>query len=619
MAGSSLGSDTAGIVDIRFHNTDVINSCAIYNSDFTRRETYTDPSYAIIIRGLSDTAATPIYVSYNNEYYPYEVTGGQSYSIVLDNITTVVATLGPISSIMFNNEKHEVHDARIKGVDSTPTAGSENVVTSGGVATAMSGYLPLTGGKMNTDAVVDWNIGDYGSNPKIDYNGVSMGDAHFKKDELQLVENADGRVGGLRVDDENLHGLYRSYDYTFPKKSGTIALTSDVPSTYAGSPTVGGPANKTLGIPFGNVDAGSTATEMTATVDNFPETLTDGVCAYIRNNVIASAAGWTLNINGTGALPVYASNADAGRVTTVFSAATTYLFVYNSSRVTGGCWDIYYGYDSNTNTIGHNIRTDQMSMPTTSACYRYRLLFTSADHTHFVPANASSSTNATASRTTTQTPIDPFGSIRYYGYTKAVSSGARPDADYLWEQYAITLGYSFNRTGAALALTAWKPVYIKCTPQANGSAIIDADTPFVQALPSTKDGEIYIYLGVAYNATNVELTLYHPVYYHDGTRVTNWPGVSVDDIKSSIGDIQTALDAIIGQTLISFKIDTNTYQAEEGMTWEQWVASAYNTNWFFINGSRICVGNNEVVANLNDVIVANHTYYVTASSGGGND
>jgi hypothetical protein len=24
------------------------------------------------------------------------------------------------------------------------------------------------------------------------------------------------------------------------------------------------------------------------------------------------------------------------------------LFIYNSTRVTGGCWDMYYGYDSNT-------------------------------------------------------------------------------------------------------------------------------------------------------------------------------------------------------------------------------------------------------------------------------
>ena len=321
---------------------------------------------------------------------------------------------------------------------------------------------------------------------------------------------------------------------------GVILNKPTIPSTYAGSPTAGGFANKAVAIPFGEVDATSTSTVLTATVDNFPTQLSDGVCAYVRNNAVASASGYTLNINGTGALPVYASNADATRSTTIFSAATTFLFVYNSSRVEGGCWDIYYGYNSNDNTIGYNLRTNAMSLPVTSACYRYRLLFTSADKAHFVPANASTSTNATSKRTTTQTPIDPFGSIRYYSATSAVSSGNRPSASYLWEQYSVTLGYSFNRTGAALTLTAWKPVYIKCAPQADGSAIIEEETPYVQDLPATADGKIYIYLGVATEATKVEMVFHHPVYYHDGTRVSIWPG-------PVIGDIQTALDVIIGE------------------------------------------------------------------------
>lgn len=301
-----------------------------------------------------------------------------------------------------------------------------------------------------------------------------------------------------------------------------------IPVNYAGSPTPGGFATKAVAIPFGSVDSDSTATNIKASVDNFPTTLVDGVCAYIRNDVVASASGWTLNINGTGAKPVYASNADATRTTTIFSAAVTYMFIYNSTRVAGGCWDMYYGYNANDNTIGYNLRTNTMSLPTTSACYRYRLLFTSADRTHFVPANSSTSTNATAKRTTTSTPIDPFGSIRYYGTTTAVSSGARPGAAYLWEQYSVTLGYSFNRTGAALTLTEWKPVYIKCAPQTDGSAIIDAETPYVQDLPTTADGKIYIHLGVATSATQVEVVFHHPVYYIDQNgRKRVWTGEDI--------------------------------------------------------------------------------------------
>lgn len=303
-----------------------------------------------------------------------------------------------------------------------------------------------------------------------------------------------------------------------------------VPTQYAGSPTAGGFANKAVAIPFGQVDAGSTATEITATVDNFPETLTDGVCAFVRNNAIASASGFTLNINGTGAKPVYQTLADASRVSTVFNANSTYLFVYNSTRVEGGCWDLYYGYNSNDNTIGYNLRTNGASAPPAAQkYYRYRLLFTSANNQSLVPANTSSSTSATAAKTVNQTKIDPFGVIFYYSYTSAVNAAASPNASYLWMQYnGIALGYSFNRTGEALEMTARDPVYLKCAPQSDGSAIIDANNPIVQALPTTADGKIYIFLGFAESATALTLYYWHPVYYHDGTSVRLWAGRGID-------------------------------------------------------------------------------------------
>lgn len=102
-------------------------------------------------------------------------------------------------------------------------------------------------------------------------------------------------------------------------------------------------------IPYGAVDSTSTSTAFTATVDGITE-LKDGVCVYLDNNVVASASGWTLNINGLGAKPVYFSSSDT-RTTTHFGVAVTALFVYNSSHVTGGCWDWVVGYDSNTNTL----------------------------------------------------------------------------------------------------------------------------------------------------------------------------------------------------------------------------------------------------------------------------
>ena len=274
---------------------------------------------------------------------------------------------------------------------------------------------------------------------------------------------------------------------------------------------------------YGIVDGTSTNTAFTATIPGITEYV-DGLAVMLKNGVVTSAAGFTIDINGLGAKQAYSNMAAATAESTMFNVNYTMLFIYDSTRVAGGGWILYRGYNANDNTIGYQVRTNAYSLPATDAFVRYRLLFTSPDHAHFVPANTSTSTNATGKRDTNQSAIDPFGPIVYYGTTAAVAVDARPAVGSLWQQYGVALGYSFNRTGAALTLTSWKPVYLKCAPQADCSAIIEAETPYVQDLPTTNDGKIYIFLGVAYSATNIELNISHPVYYHDGTSIRLWTG-----------------------------------------------------------------------------------------------
>lgn len=123
------------------------------------------------------------------------------------------------------------------------------------------------------------------------------------------------------------------------------ALKNYIPSTYAGSSTAGGVANKAAAIPTGSLDSTSTAKVLTATVSGITE-LSDGVAVMLKNGVISSASGCTLNINGLGAKPIYQSLAAASRVTTAWNVNYTMLFVYNSTRVSGGCWDMYYGVNT---------------------------------------------------------------------------------------------------------------------------------------------------------------------------------------------------------------------------------------------------------------------------------
>ena len=336
--------------------------------------------------------------------------------------------------------------------------------------------------------------------------------------DLSNKENVANKV--TAIDSDSTDAQYPSAKCVYDTAKDLQHSIDDKADGY----TIGHAAKMTAAIPYGECDGTSTATNFSVTVPGIRE-LVSGVCCLIRNGVITSASGCKLNVNGLGAKPIYSSMAAATAVTTAFNVSYTMLFVYDgtNTRVSGGCWVMYYGIDNNTNTIGYQVRTNSYSMPMTSVVYRYRLLFTSKDGAHFVPANNSSSTNATTNRSVCQDPIDPHGPIVYYGTTASVNQGSRPAVASLWQQYQVTLGYSFAK-GSALQMTPWAPVYLMCAPQSDGSAIIDSTTPWVQALPSTNDGKIYIFLGVAYSETAIELNIEHPVYYHDGTAIRIWTG-----------------------------------------------------------------------------------------------
>ena len=295
-------------------------------------------------------------------------------------------------------------------------------------------------------------------------------------------------------------------------------------ASYAGAPTNNGNANTANAILYGTVDSTSTSTSYTATVAGLDQ-LVDGTCVMLHNGVVTSAAGFTVNINGLGAKKCYNNMTNATQDTTIFNINYTMLFIYSTAldEGDGGFW-IYRGYNSDNNTIGYQLRTNATAMPTVTRTRYYRLLFTSADRTKWVPANTGYDNSATSKKTVSQNAIDPHGRIVYMTGTTNVNANANVGATVVWDRYTLNLGYSFNTTGAALTLTFPAPVFVKCAPQSNGSAIIDSTTPYVQALPSTADGKIYIYLGMAYSETNIELVDDHPVYWHDGTGIRIWTG-----------------------------------------------------------------------------------------------
>lgn len=414
-------------------------------------------------------------------------------------------------------------------------------------------------------------------------------------------------------------------------------IISLIPANYAASPSAGGPATVANGIHYAAVDSTSTSTVYTVTIPGV-NSYYDGLTVVLKNGVVTSAANFTINVNNLGPKGVYSNMAAATRETTIFNVNYTLMLIYDSTRVDGGCWVNYRGYYSDANSIAYQVRGNGGTLPAKDKFVRYRLLFTAADGSHFVPANTSTSTNATASRAVNQSPIDPFGRIVYYSSTTAIAAGSAPGATYLWSQYQVSLGYSFNMAGAALTLTYPAPVYLKCAPQTNGSAIIDNTTPYVQALPTTADGKIYIFLGIAYNATTIDLFGEHPVYYYSDGAIRLWTNggasanITVDSALSSTSEnpvqnkvINAALGnkasadsvpnaaSIDSSGLITFKHGTTSLftlqlpiydpppsvtlitftmpdgpgdvecNAEEGMTFTEWLSSEYYTG--FVNRS----------------------------------
>lgn len=134
-----------------------------------------------------------------------------------------------------------------------------------------------------------------------------------------------------------------------------------------------GNAYRSASIPMGQVDSTSTATVFTATVPGITE-LRDGVCMWLKNGKVTSASGFTININNLGAKPVYSNMAAESRITTTFNINYTMLFVYNSTRVEGGCWDIVYGYYSDANTVptGYCTTAAKTAAKVATVTYGYR-------------------------------------------------------------------------------------------------------------------------------------------------------------------------------------------------------------------------------------------------------
>lgn len=109
--------------------------------------------------------------------------------------------------------------------------------------------------------------------------------------------------------------------------------------------------------------------DLGAYVEDLTE-LYHGVFIYLLNDFATSSNGFTLNVNDLGAKPVYYSNYLNRPAGATFYAGTSMLFMYNSQRVSGGCWDMIYDSPSRINQFdgGQLIQFDTNGHQRTYLC-----------------------------------------------------------------------------------------------------------------------------------------------------------------------------------------------------------------------------------------------------------
>ena len=389
----------------------------------------------------------------------------------------------------------------------------------------------------------DFKVGDTITITFSFYNGSTNVGRLYIGNTIYDYSNAISKTGGVQDENPFEFTLTESGTYDVYYENNLYGKTSNVITISVTKVKLKVDFNNIINshIAYGQVDNTSTSTVFTATVPNVNQ-LTDGTTVMLKNGIVTSAEGFTLNVNNLGAKPVYSNLANATRDTTIFNINYTMLFVYDSSRVTDGCWICYRGYDANTNTIGYQLRTNNTKYIITDKCYRYRILLQTSEDGKFMPVNTSTSTSATTSKNGYMNSREFIigGDIRYYGTTSSVSANATISEINMWQQYILVLGYSFNNTNSALTLTVGKPVYMVAKPTSNGKARLN--TPYyTQDLPSNNDGLIYILLGYSYDATHIEMTLSHPIFeYRDGSVGLYNPSYTisdVDDLLDSKSDI----------------------------------------------------------------------------------
>ena len=207
--------------------------------------------------------------------------------------------------------------------------------------------------------------------------------------------------------------------------------------------------------------------------------------------------------------------------------------------------------DDNTTSISHLYEQYGGWVAANLLC-RYQFVFENADH-KLVSVFGTDNAYTTTNKTLLTVEFDPNGRIYYHNTSGTTAANANVDPGRLYYAILADLRYSFNVTQSASSTTftgvRYTSLYLKTTMNAStGMVHVASSQPLVTSLPTSNDGFYYIYLGQVHDWYRVMMTEYHPVYYHDGTKLVEYMGNNIGsqtaNFKGNTASTSTSTGAV---------------------------------------------------------------------------
>ena len=276
----------------------------------------------------------------------------------------------------------------------------------------------------------------------------------------------------------------------------------------------------------------------------------DGMLVCVKVPVAGNGSyGTALQINDLGYKPIV-WNLNT-MINTRYPVGSVVWAVYNATQIAAlylgnglqtitGCWQVM-DYNSDTTTVTNVRRYYGARLKPTTDLLDYVLVFRK-NETHVVPMHSTPNGTSGAAAYTGSTrtdkemtteSFDPFGDILFYrNGSKVAANAVIPTATLYQQNNLISVESTFN---CGRTLTGNKELYLVVDLQSDGKVKLATDVnPWSQTLPTTNDGHLYICLGVMYNTYQIDFSMHHPIYYHDGTQLRIYSGDKIPTKTSEL-------------------------------------------------------------------------------------